>query len=105
MTDTDKIRETLNERRSALAARVATLEEKRRAPHNPDSEEQAVEREEDDVVDELETTALHEIEQIDATLKKLDAGNYGKCETCGGKISKKRLEALPHAVQCIECAA
>lgn len=105
MTDTSEIKVTLTERRAMLAARVSELEAKRRAPHNPDSEEQATEREDDDVVDELETSALHEIDQIDATLKRLETGAYGACEKCGGKIGRKRLEALLHAVHCIECAA
>jgi len=70
-----------------------------------DSGEQAIEREGDDVVDELETTALQEIAQIDATLKRLDTGDYGKCESCGERIGAKRLDALPHATRCINCAS
>jgi DnaK suppressor protein len=38
-----------------------------------------------------------------ATLRKIDEGMYGVCETCGEKISEGRLEALPTARECLEC--
>lgn len=36
-------------------------------------------------------------------LSKMDAGTYGICEGCGGRISPERLEALPWALLCIDC--
>jgi DnaK suppressor protein len=36
-------------------------------------------------------------------LNKIEAGSYGLCESCGKPISADRLEALPHALMCIEC--
>jgi DnaK suppressor protein len=44
------------------------------------------------------------LDQIDAALERLDAGTYGRCETCGGTIGEARLEARPTAVRCITCA-
>ena len=35
---------------------------------------------------------------------KLDEGSYGLCDRCGGEIARIRLEALPSALFCIECA-
>ncbi len=41
---------------------------------------------------------------IDEALRRLYRGeSYGKCHSCGNKIQKKRLDALPHARLCIEC--
>jgi len=40
---------------------------------------------------------------LDGAIKNLDEGIYGKCETCGGPISKQRLKAMPQAQCCIEC--
>jgi len=35
-----------------------------------------------------------------------DAGDgYGRCEECGRKIPKTRLEAIPYAAQCVRCAS
>ena len=40
---------------------------------------------------------------LDMALEKIDKGTYGKCESCGKEIDKKRLEAVPHARFCYEC--
>lgn len=36
-------------------------------------------------------------------LARLDDGSYGSCVTCGEPIPHERLEALPHASQCVAC--
>jgi len=43
------------------------------------------------------------VKEIDDALKRIDDGTYGKCETCGEEITRKRLEAVPHARLCIRC--
>ncbi len=43
------------------------------------------------------------IKKIDETLSKIDAGDYGYCNSCGVEIGLKRLEARPTATQCIDC--
>ncbi len=41
---------------------------------------------------------------IDEALRRLyKAESYGFCEYCGQKISRRRLEAIPHARLCIDC--
>lgn len=45
-----------------------------------------------------------ELQRIDAALAKLDAGSYGSCESCGTPIAPERLEAIPWAAACIDCA-
>ncbi len=40
---------------------------------------------------------------IDEAIKKLQKDEYGICETCGKKIRKQRLKALPYVMNCIEC--
>lgn len=45
------------------------------------------------------------IEQIDRALKRIEDGSYGQCETCGVKIPKSRLEAIPYAARCVKCAS
>lgn len=49
--------------------------------------------------------AEHHLQEIDAALRRLDAGTYGACEGCGGPIAHGRLEARPVARTCIRCAA
>jgi DnaK suppressor protein len=43
--------------------------------------------------------------QIEAAIERIENGSYGDCETCGVKIPKTRLEAIPYAAQCIHCAS
>lgn len=40
---------------------------------------------------------------IDEALRRIQAGEYGKCVACGNSISAARLEAVPHARMCIDC--
>ena len=43
------------------------------------------------------------IKKIDETLNKINADEYGYCESCGVEIGLKRLEARPTATLCIDC--
>jgi RNA polymerase-binding transcription factor DksA len=38
-------------------------------------------------------------------LKRMNNGHYGVCETCEKPIAKARLQAIPYARYCVECAA
>jgi DnaK suppressor protein len=42
--------------------------------------------------------------EIRAALRRIDDGTFGRCESCGHEISHNRLEAIPFARQCIDCA-
>ena len=43
------------------------------------------------------------IKKINETLGKIDAGEYGYCESCGVEIGLQRLQARPTASLCIDC--
>ena len=43
------------------------------------------------------------IKKIDETIGRIDAGEYGYCDSCGIEIGLKRLEARPTATLCIDC--
>jgi DnaK suppressor protein len=40
---------------------------------------------------------------LDDALKRIENGTYGFCTECGTLIDKARLEAVPHAQQCVKC--
>ncbi len=42
--------------------------------------------------------------EVLAAMTKLDAGTYGVCDDCGAEIAPNRLQALPYALQCVDCA-
>ena len=41
--------------------------------------------------------------EIDEALKRIDEKTYGKCLSCGKKVGKGRLLAVPHAKLCLKC--
>jgi DnaK suppressor protein len=43
------------------------------------------------------------IKKIDSTIDRIDADDYGFCDSCGVEIGVKRLEARPTATLCIDC--
>lgn len=45
------------------------------------------------------------LDEVQYALGKLDGGTYGACENCGQPIAPARLEAMPAARFCMECAS
>lgn len=45
------------------------------------------------------------LQQINSALDRIKQGRYGFCLECGAEISQPRLEALPYAPLCIDCAS
>jgi len=45
------------------------------------------------------------LRDVERALAKLDDGTYGSCDACGRPIGDARLEAMPWAVMCIDCAS
>ena len=70
--------------------------------HDPEGAGLAVERAQ--IVAFLDQAHAH-VAAVDLALHRLDAGDYGRCTTCGESIAAERLAARPEATQCIRCAA
>ena len=45
------------------------------------------------------------LDQIEASLERIEEGAYGRCEECGVKIPKTRLNAIPYTTLCVKCAS
>jgi DnaK suppressor protein len=45
------------------------------------------------------------MDEIDAALRRLEAGSYGTCLACGRVIPFERLEVVPAADRCVACQA
>ena len=43
------------------------------------------------------------IRKIEETISRLNDGDFGSCESCGGEIGLKRLQARPVTTLCIDC--
>jgi len=51
----------------------------------------------------LSDAEQEELFLIDASLKRIQKGDFGICQMCQKDIGKKRLNALPWTPLCIEC--
>ena len=49
--------------------------------------------------------ARHDLGALDRAADRIAAGTYGECRRCGERIAAERLEALPAAETCVECAS
>ena len=103
-TDLNAIRKRLESDLQQLLSRVENIDNRLRQPGEQDWEEQATQRENDEVLETLEGQAAQEITQIREALQRLSAGKYGTCVHCGQPIAGERLQALPFATSCIACA-
>ncbi len=52
----------------------------------------------------LRRRSRRKVKSLNEALKRFEEGTYGNCEICGGDIGAQRLEALPEARLCINCA-
>lgn len=104
MTDHAQRETALQDRLGQLQARLGQIGGALSEPRSPDWEEQATEREGDEVLIELGEAGTAEIRQINAALARIAAGTYGQCSRCGTDIAPERLDALPATPLCLTCA-
>jgi DnaK suppressor protein len=69
--------------------------------HDPEGATIAFERQQ---VAALLEQARRRLADVDAAVTAVEAGTYGRCETCGRPIAPERLTARPTARTCIDCA-
>jgi len=107
MSEYDDIRRRLEQRKEQLEQRVSRISNKLRhveGPLNPDFAEQAVERQNEEVLGALDEAGRHELNLIRSALQRINQGEYGVCVDCGREIPLPRLKALPFTNRCVACA-
>lgn len=107
MIDIGKISAKVEEQRNAIVAKLKRL--KRDDPFantdrslivEPGTDAAALFGHEQTAV--FEGRLKDDLAGIEAALKKIKKGTYGKCEKCGRPIEAKRLEVKPSAIYCLE---
>lgn len=96
----------LNAKFTELNERMTRLQRDRSRSQEPleaDFAEQAVQRENDEVLDRLAAATAEELTQIRHAIHRLADGQYGVCERCGESISAERLQVVPEATLCMRC--
>ena len=94
----------LLDRRAQLTRQMQIIERDLDKPAPRDVEDAATERQGDEVMEALGVHDAQEVRAIDAALVRIEAGEYGICQKCGKAISVARLDAVPTASLCRNCA-
>ena len=103
----EELRTLLLHKKDVLEGRISEIDEDIRhvnGPLDPIPDEQAIERENDEVLSALSDIEHRELEQINVALMRMDRNEYGNCAVCSEKIPEERLEALPYCDCCVNCA-
>ena len=104
MSGNDKVKEMLEAQLAELLARAEALEDDLRHPLAADSEEQAIDLADDEVLAGTDAVLRREIGEVREALLRIDRDEYGTCAKCGEDIAPRRLEVMPTATRCINCA-
>ncbi len=94
----------LETRLDELKKRLDHIESELESHNSPDSEELALERETDEVLEDLGMSGQEEIRAIEAAMERIKEGEYGYCASCAEPISEERLDLLPYTPFCKSCA-
>ena len=105
MTAVETRKAQLEARLAELKARISRIEGELEEPVSERFAEQATEREDDEVLEDLGAAGVREVRMIEAALDRIATGSYGTCTNCGAAISEERLDVLPATPFCSECAA
>ena len=105
MDSVERYRKALLDRLAELDIRLHAIEAELDEPAPQDWEDRAVEREDDEVLEQLGQRGQEEIMRIRAALDRIRQGSYGICRECGDEIAEGRLAVLPETPLCNRCAA
>lgn len=104
MTSIQTRKAQLETRLEELNTRLHGIEDTLDEEPSQDVEDRASEREDDEVLESLGNSGLKEIQMIEAALGRIEDGSYGDCAKCGEEILQERLDLLPYAPLCRNCA-
>lgn len=103
-------RKKLEEKRAELQENIASQTEAYPTPVSTEEisegpqefEEIAVDSEETQTERSIRFNAEAQLADVEAALKRIEDGTYGRCIVDGEPIPDKRLEAIPWAPRCIK---
>ncbi len=101
---TEQLKSQFTERIIELQQRISSIHKDFAGGRDADWAEQAGERENDEVLNALESEAKVEIQHLSNAITRMENGSYGICQACGEEINHKRLQVQPAAEKCIQCA-
>jgi len=101
---TEQLKTKFTERIVELQKRIGAIHRDFADGRDADWSEQAGERENEEVLNALESEAKVEIQHLSNAISRMENGSYGICQVCGENINPQRLQVQPAAENCIGCA-
>ena len=95
----------IEDRITELTTNLQRIEDDLEQPLPADLEDQAIDLEDDEVLEGIGRANAQEVRLLQNALKQIADGSYGICGKCGDPISPARLDAVPYAMICRNCAA
>ena len=102
----EKLRKVLVARREALARAIKgdlSLLSELNGATTGDILDIAADTVQDEINSRLLEVESDELRAIDAAIERMNDGSYGTCQDCGKPIPRRRLQAVPYVVDCIDC--
>ncbi len=104
MLDIERHKQQIEARLEELNKRLRNVDEALDETADPDLEDQAIELQDDEVLEGLGRAGEREIQLLGRSLVRIANGTYGICKKCGEEIATARLDIVPYAVLCRDCA-
>jgi DnaK suppressor protein len=112
MTDTDLThRQKLLALRARLLGDMTQMEDYSLQAHvrtvsiPTDKEELGTDNADQELAFSLLGSQKNVLDQIEAALQRIEDGDFGRCERCGEQIPESRIDAIPYAAACVQCAS
>jgi DnaK suppressor protein len=105
LEQTLKFKKLFEAQKAALlnSHKVATAEFSLKSDEMSDEIDLTSAEQEQDMRMRLRSREVLFLKKIDEALGKIQAGNFGECESCEEQIELSRLEVRPTATLCIHC--
>lgn len=104
MTDLKHYANLITARIAELDKRMHEVDHELGAPMTADMNDQAIDLEDDEVLEMLGIATQREIALLNLALERIEDGSFGICKKCEEPILEARLNAVPYAPLCKDCA-
>jgi DnaK suppressor protein len=106
-SEIQKLRDILLEKQEELSEIVHRKKEEQEfqqeEPEIGDEADIATRSVEKEILFDITDSEKQNLDKIEAALRKIEKGAYGRCESCHKTIPRLRLEVMPWARYCISC--
>jgi DnaK suppressor protein len=106
-SEIQKFRDILTEKQEELSDIVHRKKEEQEfqqeEPEIGDEADIATRSVEKEILFDITDSEKQTLDGIEAALRKIEKGVYGRCESCHKTIPRLRLEVMPWARYCIDC--